>query len=111
MPARKALSNPRSTDNEKIVRALFLGIASGGACLASCGPLAGAFLVAEGKNLKRSAGLLSVFLAGRFLMYAGWAIIFWFAGRTVATRTGAISVFALADIMLGGWLMYYGFSN
>ncbi len=67
--------------------------------------------MAEGKNLKRSAGLLSVFLAGRFLGYAGWAIISWFAGRAVAARTGGIPFFGLADVLLGGWLMVYGFSR
>jgi sulfite exporter TauE/SafE len=42
--------------------ALFLGLTSGGSCLASCGPLAAALLASQEISLKRSGSLLSVFL-------------------------------------------------
>ncbi|MCX5905808.1 MAG: sulfite exporter TauE/SafE family protein [Deltaproteobacteria bacterium] len=81
-------------------RALFLGIASGGFCLASCGPLAGAFLAAEGQTLKRSAGLMLLFLSGRLLGYLGWAIISWLLGQTGVGQGGGFPAFAAADIIL-----------
>jgi sulfite exporter TauE/SafE len=92
-------------------KALFLGIASGGFCLASCGPLAGAFLAAEGQTLKRSAGLMLLFLSGRLLGYLGWAIISWLLGQTVVGQGGGFPAFAAADVILGGWLFSYGFSR
>ena len=63
--------------------ALFLGLTSGGACLATCGPLVAAFLAAEQITLKRSAALLTVFLSGRLLGYIGWAVVSWLLGQAI----------------------------
>jgi sulfite exporter TauE/SafE len=90
--------------------ALFLGLTSGGACLATCGPLAAAFLAAESITWKRSAALLTVFLSGRLLGYVGWAFVSWFLGRAIFQGTEGLTVFAVADVVLGGWLIYYGVS-
>jgi len=90
--------------------ALFLGLTSGGACLATCGPLAASFLAAEPITWKRSAALLTVFLSGRLVGYVGWAFVSWFLGRAILQYPEGLSVFAVADLVLGGWLIHYGIS-
>ena len=91
--------------------ALFLGLASGGSCLATCGPLVVAFLAAEQITLKRSAALLMVFLSGRLLGYGGWAVVSWLLGQAILQNPEGLTVFAAADLFLGGWLIYYGISR
>jgi sulfite exporter TauE/SafE len=91
--------------------ALFLGLTSGGACLATCGPLVAAFLTAEQITLKRSAALLTVFLSGRLLGYSGWAVVSWLLGQAIFQNAAGMTIFAGADLVLGGWLIYYGISR
>lgn len=91
--------------------ALFLGLTSGAACLATCGPLAAAFLAAEGITLKQGAALLTVFLSGRLLGYCIWAVLSWVLGMAIVQHAGALAVFAGADLFLGGWLIYFGISQ
>jgi sulfite exporter TauE/SafE len=91
--------------------ALFLGLTSGGACLATCGPLVAAFLTAEQSNLRRSAALLTVFLSGRLLGYIGWAVVSWLLGQAIFQNAAGLTIFAAADLVLGGWLIYYGISR
>ena len=82
--------------------ALLLGLTSGGACLATCGPLVAAFLTAEQINLKRSAALLTACLSGRFLGYIGWAVVSWFLGQAIFQNAAGMNLFAAADLVLGG---------
>ena len=88
--------------------ALFLGLASGGSCLASCGPLAAALLASEEISLKRSSVLLSVFLSGRLIGYVGWAVLSWLLGTLISQSTRGLALFSAADLVLGAWLIYYG---
>ena len=88
--------------------ALFLGLASGGSCLASCGPLAAALLASEEISLKRSSVLLGVFLTGRLLGYVGWAVLSWLLGTLISQSTRGLALFSAADLVLGAWLIYYG---
>ena len=81
--------------------ALFLGLTSGGACLATCGPLVAAFLAAEQINLKRSAALLTVFLSGRLLGYIGWAVVSWLLGQAIFQNAAGMTIFAAADLVFG----------
>jgi sulfite exporter TauE/SafE len=92
-------------------RAFFLGLASGGACLATCGPLVGAFLAAEQVTVKRSAMLLALFLAGRLCGYGGWAVGSWILGRVTVQDPWGLTALAAADLFLGGWLIHYGLSH
>ena len=89
-------------------RAFFLGVASGGACLVTCGPLIGAFLSAERITLTQSAARLTVFLSGRLLGYCGWAVLAWLLGMAIFQSSRGIAVFAAADLVLGAWLIYFG---
>jgi sulfite exporter TauE/SafE len=91
--------------------ALFLGLTSGGACLASCGPLAAALLASEGISLKRSGALLSLFLSGRLLGYLGWAVLSWLLGWVIFQSPKGFVLFSAATLMLGVWLIYYGISR
>jgi len=91
--------------------ALLLGLTSGGACLVTCGPLVAAFLTAEQVTLKGSAALLAVFLSGRLLGYGAWAVGAWLLGQAISQNPAGLSVFAAADLFLGGWLIYYGVSR
>ena len=88
--------------------ALFLGLTSGGACLASCGPLAAALLASEQISLKRSSALLSVFLSGRLIGYVGWAVLSWLLGTLISQSTRGVALFSAAELVLGAWLFYYG---
>jgi hypothetical protein len=69
------------------------------------------FLAAERITLKQSALLLAVFLAGRLLGYIGWAVVAWLLGQTIFRNPGGPIFFAVADLALGGWLVYYGLSR
>lgn len=91
--------------------ALLLGLASGGACLGTCGPLVASFLAAERVTLRRSTALLTAFLAGRLLGYIGWAMLSWPVGRMIFADQGGFKVSAAVALVLGGWLMYYGISH
>jgi sulfite exporter TauE/SafE len=91
--------------------ALFLGLTSGGACLATCGPLIAAFLAAESNTLKRNTTLLTVFLSGRLLGYLGWAVLSWLLGWVIFQSSKGIAVFSSANLVLGAWLIYYGVSR
>jgi sulfite exporter TauE/SafE len=88
--------------------ALFLGLTSGGSCLASCGPLAAALLASEEISLKRSSALLTVFLSGRLLGYLGWAVLAWLLGWIIFQSSKGLAFFSAADLVLGAWLIYYG---
>jgi len=91
--------------------ALFLGLTSGGACLASCGPLAAALLASQRISLKWSSVLLAAFLFGRLLGYLGWAVVAWALGQAVLENRAGLIVFGAADFILGAWLIYYGASR
>ena len=88
--------------------ALFLGLTSGGACLATCGPLIAAFLAAESNTWKRNTTLLTVFLSGRLLGYIGWAVGSWLLGWLIFQSAKGLALFSAADLVLGAWLIYYG---
>lgn len=92
-------------------RAFLLGLSSGGACLATCGFLLGAFIVAERMTLKRSIVPVTLFLSGRLLGYGGWAVLSWLLGNVIFLNPQGLNVFAGADLVLGGWLIYYGISR
>jgi sulfite exporter TauE/SafE len=91
--------------------ALFLGLASGGACLGTCGPLTAAFLAAERITLKRSAALLTVFLSGRLLGYCAWAVFSWLLGTAAVQHAGGQAAFSAANMVLGAWLIYFGIAQ
>jgi len=81
--------------------ALVLGLVSGPACLASCGPVLVPSLLAEHKGLWLHVRYLSLFLATRLLGYLMFAAVAWELGALVTLRTPArLPVFGLIHVLL-----------
>jgi sulfite exporter TauE/SafE len=91
--------------------ALVLGLASGPACVASCGPVVVPSLLAEGSGLRLNGRYLSEFLATRLLGYLVFAAVAWELGALVAIPSRERSlVFALIHLLLAGVLLRYAWS-
>jgi len=91
--------------------ALLLGISSGPACLASCGPVLLPALAAERKPPGGTAVVLVEFLAGRLAGYLAFAVIAWLAGFSLASRPEArMLVLGVANIGLAVLLAAYAFA-
>ena len=92
-----------------LTEAALLGLASGPACLASCGPVLAPWLVAERAGWRRALGLLSVFLGGRLAGYLLFAVAAGLLGATMPLGAHARALlFAAAHLGLAGTLMVYG---
>ena len=91
-----------------LAEAVALGISSGPACLASCGPVLFPCLVAERQSGRGTAATLARFLAGRFGGYLLFAVTAWSLGlplgRYPELRAG---VFAAANLALSAALVFY----
>jgi sulfite exporter TauE/SafE len=88
--------------------AALLGLASGPACLAACGPVLLPALAAQGQGLRGAAGLLSVFLAGRLAGYLSFSVLAWTAGLAApADPHSRALLFGLVDLSLAGALTVY----
>ena len=91
--------------------ALVLGLASGPACVASCGPVIVPALLAEHGGLRMNSRYLSLFLATRLLGYLLFAAIAWELGALVTIRSPTHSLlFALIHVLLGCALLAYAYS-
>lgn len=88
--------------------AALLGLASGPACLAACGPVLLPALAVQGRGLRGAASLLSVFLSGRLAGYLSFSVLAWAAGLAAPTepRSRAL-LFGLVDLSLAGALAVY----
>jgi sulfite exporter TauE/SafE len=91
--------------------ALVLGLASGPACVASCGPVLVPSLLAERSGLRLHGRYLSVFLATRLLGYLLFAAVAWELGALVSLPAPARSwAFGVIHILLAGVLLRYAYS-
>jgi sulfite exporter TauE/SafE len=91
--------------------ALLLGLASGPACVASCGPILVPSLLAEQAGLRLNTRYLGAFLATRFLGYLLFAAVAWELGALVTLRPPARSfLFATIHVLLAGVLLRYAYS-
>jgi sulfite exporter TauE/SafE len=91
--------------------ALVLGLASGPACVASCGPVVVPSLLAERSGLRVNLRYLSLFLATRLLGYLLFAAVAWEVGTLVFLEGPARSfVFAGIHILLAGVLFRYAYA-
>jgi len=90
--------------------ALGLGLASGPACVASCGPVLIPSLLAEHTGLRLHARYLSAFLATRLLGYLLFAGVAWEVGALVSLPAPArLWMFAIIHLLLGGALLWYAY--
>lgn len=91
--------------------ALVLGLASGPACIASCGPVVVPSLLAERSGLRLNSRYLSAFLATRLLGYLLFAAVAWELGTLVSPRLAEHSwLFAAIHLLLGCALLVYAYS-
>jgi len=81
--------------------AALLGLASGPACLASCGPVLLPWLVAERGGWRRTASQLLIFLGGRlagYLLFA--AMVVWLSAAIPLPEKPRVLLFALTHLGL-----------
>lgn len=99
------------TTASALSEALVLGLASGPACLASCGPVVVPSLLAERTGLRVNVRYLSLFLATRLAGYLLFATVAWEVGTLVSPQ-GPIRalIFAGIHLLLGCVLLWYAYS-
>ena len=91
--------------------ALLLGLASGPACVASCGPVIIPTLLAEPSGMRVHARYLSAFLGARLLGYALFAAVAWEVGTLISFPAPAqLWIFSLIQVLLGIVLLHYAYS-
>lgn len=91
--------------------ALVLGLASGPACVASCGPVLVPSLLAEHGGLRLNGRYLSAFLATRLLGYLVFAAVAWELGTLVAIPSSERSwIFAAIHLLLAVVLFRYAYT-
>jgi len=91
--------------------ALALGLASGPACVASCGPVVVPSLLAERAGVRLNIRYLSLFLVTRLLGYLAFAAAAWELGALMSIRAPARAwVFAAIHVLLAVVLLRYAYS-
>ncbi|MGO9401973.1 MAG: sulfite exporter TauE/SafE family protein [Terriglobales bacterium] len=91
--------------------ALFLGLASGPACMASCGPVVVPSLLAERAGMRRNARYLSSFLGARFVGYLLFAAVAWGLGALVSLPPAPrLLVVGVVHVLLACVLFWYAYS-
>jgi sulfite exporter TauE/SafE len=91
--------------------ALVLGLVSGPACVASCGPVIVPSLLAEKSGLRLNSRYLTLFLAARLCGYLLFAAVAWELGALVPLRSSArVLLIALIHLLLGCALLLYAYS-
>jgi len=91
--------------------ALVLGLASGPACLASCGPVVVPSLLAERTGLRVNVRYLSLFLATRLAGYLLFATVAWELGALVSPQGSTRGlILAVIHLLLGCVLLWYAYS-
>jgi len=94
-----------------IGEALALGLASGPACVASCGPVLIPSLLAERAGVRLNARYLSTFLATRLLGYLVFAAVAWELGTLMTLPApGRLWIFAVIHLLLGCVLLRYAYA-
>lgn len=94
-----------------IGEALVLGLVSGPACVASCGPVLVPTLLAEHTGLRMNVRYLSAFLGMRLLGYLVFAAVAWQVGTLVSLQSSASpAIFSVIHILLAGVLLRYAYA-
>ena len=91
--------------------AFVLGLSSGPACIASCGPVLVPSLLAERSGVQLSTRNLSTFLGARFLGYLLFAAAAWELGALVSVPPARrLLVVGVVHILLAVVLLWYAYS-
>jgi hypothetical protein len=103
---------PRMAASVLMVEALALGLASGPACVASCGPVLVPALLTSDGGVRPNARLLGTFLGARLLGYMIFAVAAWQVGRLAAPGPGPrLMLTGAVDVTLAGVLFWYAFTT
>lgn len=87
--------------------ALALGLASGPACIASCGPVLVPSLLAEKGGLRLGARYLGAFLGMRLVGYLLFALIAWQLGSIALPASLRANIFGVVHLLLAAALLWY----
>lgn len=91
--------------------ALALGLASGPACIAACGPVLIPSLLSERAGFRPHARYLSVFLGARLAGYLLFAVVAWEIGALVSLPAGPrVVLMGAVNLLLAGVLLWYAWS-
>ncbi|MGA2905719.1 MAG: sulfite exporter TauE/SafE family protein [Candidatus Korobacteraceae bacterium] len=91
--------------------ALVLGLASGPACMASCGPVVVPSLLAKPAGLRLNTRYLSTFLGARFLGYLLFAAVAWGLGTLISLPPAPrLLVVGVIHLLLACVLLWYAYS-
>jgi sulfite exporter TauE/SafE len=91
-----------------LAEAALLGLASGPACLASCGPVLVPSLAACGEGTRATARQLGVFLLGRLAGYLAFSVLAWGAGMAIPEDRGVRALlFGVVNLGLAALLVAY----
>lgn len=88
-----------------------MGLASGPACMASCGPVLVPSLLSEQAGVRRNVRYLTAFLGARFLGYLLFAAVAWELGALVSIPPAPrLLLIGIVHILLAGVLLWYAYS-
>jgi hypothetical protein len=91
--------------------ALAFGLASGPACIASCGPVLVPSLLTGQAGFKPHVRFLSVFLGARLAGYLLFAAVAWEAGALVSLPPAQrVLLMGAVNVLLAGVLLWYAWS-
>ena len=90
--------------------ALALGLASGPACVAACGPVLVPALLTEHGGLRPNARVLMAFLGARLLGYLVFAVVAWEVGTLAHLEPGPrMTLTGVVNVTLAGVLLWYAY--
>lgn len=84
---------------EPLIRGVALGLATGTACLVSCGPVYGAYLLSEKRSGFESLRVILELNLGRFISYAAFGALFGLLG-------GSIPLSVRAPLAATGYILF-----
>jgi len=91
--------------------ALVLGLVSGPACIAACGPVLVPSLLTERAGLGAHARYLAAFLAARLMGYLVFAVVAWELGALVSLlRAPRMPLVGAVYVLLAGVLLWYAWA-
>ena len=109
--ARKDVDDPRMGASVHFGEALVLGLASGPACIAACGPVLVPSLLTERTGFRPHARYLSVFLGARLAGYLLFAAVAWEIGALVSLApVPRVLLMGVVNVLLAGVLLWYAYS-
>lgn len=93
-----------------ISEGVLLGLGTGSACIASCGPVLIPYLLGENKGIGRNFSYVFLFLTGRLVAYLTIGLVAGIAGKLIFQPSSYMVVITgISYLLLSALLIYYGF--